>query len=187
MSSTDEEPKPLPALPFDVDIPKEHLPEVLHVYDKDSSALCKNLVLSARVYHTFQEDGVRMISVEDIVTRRMGERRNWEKFLARCPVKFIRKYPVPVPTKDEGMFIPHLPPSGPLYTHAQWWLATAAQLVNSILARDNISAHAPATTHTFSSLHSHSHLVRRHLCEAKLLLNWRRITARTATCSRTRQ
>jgi hypothetical protein len=43
MSSPDEEPKPLP---LEVDIPKEHLPEVLHVYDKES-ALLGNPVFSS--------------------------------------------------------------------------------------------------------------------------------------------
>jgi hypothetical protein len=99
MSSPDEEPMPLP---LETDIPKELLPEVLHVYDKNASALLKNP--APPVYRVFQEDDVCMTPFIDIVRR--AQYRNWVKFVARCPIKFVRKYPVPVLTKDEGMFIP---------------------------------------------------------------------------------
>jgi hypothetical protein len=112
MSSPDEEPK---LLPLEVDIPKEHLPEVLHVYDKES-ALLKDPAPPG--YRIFQEDDVCMIPPINMVRRR--QYRHWLKFLDRCPVKYVRKYPAPVPTKDEGTSIP-APPSirSPLSTFAE--------------------------------------------------------------------
>ncbi len=99
ISSSDGESVPLP---LEVAIPKERLPDVLDVYDKDA---------------------ILIVPAGD--PTRMAEYRSWEKFLARGPVKFVRKYPVRIPTtlEGEGMFIPALP-SSPLYPHTQRWLVT---------------------------------------------------------------
>lgn len=93
-------------LPLEVDIPNEHLPEVLEVYDKDASALYINPV--SRVYRHFQENGVCIVPSIDMVREELGREGLyccWAEFLAHCPVKFVRKYPAPacVLAKDEGM------------------------------------------------------------------------------------
>jgi hypothetical protein len=84
MSSSNEEPMPLP---LEVDIPKENLPQFLHVYDKQASAFRNPIP-----YHFHQKD-------------KCTKYRSWAKFVTRFPIKFVRKYPVPA-TKDEGMSIP---------------------------------------------------------------------------------
>jgi hypothetical protein len=179
MSSSNEELAPLPTLPLEVEIPKEHLPDILDVYDKHAFVLLR--ITIPRVYSVFHNDAILMIPAGD--PARTAEYRSWAKFLARCPVKFVRKYPVRVPIKDEGMSIPAPPSIRSSVPHTQRWLATAAaQSVNLILTRNDVLA--PATTHTFSSLRSHS---RRHLCAAKLQLNWRRHIGGTASCSITRR
>jgi hypothetical protein len=86
--------------------PKDRLPNALDVYDKD--------------VRTFLEYGIFDNLKDDSDAKRMNVHRiqvgigsswcSWMKFVARYPIKFVRKYPICVPTKDEGMFIP-VPPS----------------------------------------------------------------------------
>jgi len=87
--SSDGEPM---LLPLEVDILEPYLPEALDVFIGDQwviRAACRSGKASDAEQHNFQ------------------------KFLAHCPVKFVREYPRrPITTTPncEGMFIP-LPPS----------------------------------------------------------------------------
>ena len=83
MSLEDEE-TALP--PLEADIPKDHLPDILHVCDKRALALL-------RITHSRygNKETPFMISAHD--PERMAAFRNWEKFLARCHVQFVRKLP----------------------------------------------------------------------------------------------
>src|SRR5579859_2169312 len=99
MSFSDEHEEPK-LLPLQVDIPKEHLPEVLDVYDKQALALFREPLPRGSFY-----------TKKTIDENAMAKYRSWAKFVARWPIKYVRKYPVPVPTKDdEGMFIPGAAP-----------------------------------------------------------------------------
>ncbi|KAH8983756.1 hypothetical protein EDB92DRAFT_1557968 [Lactarius akahatsu] len=95
ISSYDEESA---HLPLEVAIPKEHLPDVLDVYDKDAWVLLRPRIFS--VYSAFDKDVALRVSASD--PARMAEYCNWEKFLAHNPVRFVRKYPVRIPTTHEG-------------------------------------------------------------------------------------
>ncbi|KAH8985778.1 hypothetical protein EDB86DRAFT_2323457 [Lactarius hatsudake] len=94
ISSYDEESTPLP---LEVAVPKEHLPDVLDVYDKDAWVLLRPTIFS--VYSAFDKDAALRISASD--PARMAEYRNWEKFLACNPVRFVRKYPVCITHEGE--------------------------------------------------------------------------------------
>ncbi len=115
ISSSDEEFVPLP---LEVIIPKERLPDVLDVYNKDSSAFLS--VITPYAYSDFNKNKDALLRILSGDPARLAEYHSLEKFLARSPVKFVRKYPVCIPTtlEGEGMFI-HAPPSGPLYPHTQ--------------------------------------------------------------------
>ena len=105
MTSSSEEHVPLPS---EVNISRERLPDVLDVYDKDASALLR--ITIPRVYNVYHRNAKLIIPVGD--PSREAEYRSWEKFLARNPVKFVRKYPVHDSTtlKDEDLLI-FAPPS----------------------------------------------------------------------------
>ena len=60
MSSSDEGPI---ALPLEVDIPNEHLPEVLDVYDKQASALFR--FTTPGMYSVFGKDATLMVPAGD--------------------------------------------------------------------------------------------------------------------------
>ncbi|KAH9029965.1 hypothetical protein EDB85DRAFT_1964782 [Lactarius pseudohatsudake] len=95
ISSYDEESAPLP---LEVAIPKEHLPDVLDVYDKDAWVLLRPTIFS--VDSAFDKDVALRVSASD--PARMAEYRNWEKFLACNPIRFVRKYPVRIPATHDG-------------------------------------------------------------------------------------
>jgi hypothetical protein len=96
LESSDKETMPLP---LEVFIPEDHLPDVLDVYDTDT-------FLSATWYHVPYYK-----QISDAVWK------SWAKFLARCPIKFVRESPR-VRTysmlKYRCILIP-TPPSSPLY------------------------------------------------------------------------
>ena len=156
MTSSSEEHVPLPS---EVNISRERLPDVLDVYDKDASALLR--ITISRVYNVYHRNAKLIIPVGD--PSREAEYRSWEKFLARNPVKFVRKYPVHDSTtlKDEDLLILHL--HRPLMSRGcrkPPQPCTNAQLASSISANDEISA--PATTQRFFLLHSPSRPMRSH-------------------------
>lgn len=105
MTPSSEESVPLP---FEVNIPKERLPDVLDVYDKHASALLR--ITIPLVYNVNNKNAMLIIPAGD--PARLAEYRSWEKFLARRPIKFVRKYPVHGSTRlnGEGIFI-SAPPS----------------------------------------------------------------------------
>jgi hypothetical protein len=90
--SSDEEPVPLP---LEVFIPEDHLPDVLEVYDTDTfrSASWYNIPSYKRM--------------SDAVWK------SWAKFLARCPIKFVRESPWVRTSmlKEKRIFSPTLPSS----------------------------------------------------------------------------
>ena len=63
-------------LPLEVVVPKDHLPDILEVYDTSTfrSATSYNVPSSTKL-------------MSDAVWN------SWEKFLARCPIKFVRVHP----------------------------------------------------------------------------------------------
>ena len=76
------------------------------------------------------------VDVHDVVNIARSAECNWASFLVHHPVKFMRKVPsARPPPKKKVCSFSHPSPSGPLYPHMPRWLATAAQLANSILAR----------------------------------------------------
>jgi hypothetical protein len=90
-------------LPLEANIPKECLPEVLDVYDKNGSTLLR--ITIPYYYNVHDRNSILIIPAGD--PPRMAQYYNYQKFLARYPVKFVRKYPGHIPTtpKGEGMFI----------------------------------------------------------------------------------
>jgi hypothetical protein len=90
-------------LPLEGNVPKECLPDVLDVYDKNGSTLLR--ITIPYYYNVHDKNSILIIPAGD--PPRMAQYYNYQKFLARYPVKFVRKYPCQVPTtpKGEGMFI----------------------------------------------------------------------------------
>ena len=92
------------SLPLEANIPKECLPDVLDVFDKHASVLLR--ITIPFYYHVHDKNSILIIPAGD--PPRMALYRSWEKFVARCPVKFVRKYPGQVPTtcmpKGGGLF-----------------------------------------------------------------------------------
>ncbi|KAF8268121.1 hypothetical protein EI94DRAFT_1800879 [Lactarius quietus] len=117
MSSSGEESV---LLPLEVNILKEQLPDVLdyNVHDKNS---------------------ILIIPVGD--PSRLALYRSWEKFLARCPVKFVRKYPMHGSTGEEAAG--NVSKASAPLDHR-----TIGQLDLSQQRHLGTSNHSPCTTHT---------------------------------------
>jgi hypothetical protein len=94
--SEDEETVPLP---LEIDIPEDHLPDILEVYDTD-------VIRSATSY-----------KVPSYKLKSRAVWNSWEKFLDRYPIKFVRESPrVRIPSMLKDIFIFILaPPSSTLH------------------------------------------------------------------------
>ena len=188
------------SLPLEANIPKECLPDVLDVYDKHASALLR--ITIPFYYHVHDKNSILIIPAGD--PPRVALYRSWEKFVARCPVKFVRKYPGHVPTTDipttdtakgEGPFHPCISIQSSHLTKRSQVTSrthrpprtTGAPLANSIsVEKSDVSA--PATIHMFALLHSPSrHMQGRPRCVETSLLKWPWHAGSTGTCSSMKQ
>ena len=87
----------VPPLPLEVFIPDDHLPDILEVYDTDT---IRRVTLPELRLHGFYHTSDAMWN-------------SWEKFIARCYIKFVLEVRIPSMLKDKRIFIP-APPSSPI-------------------------------------------------------------------------